>query len=159
VVESDQPAPLEDIAYTLPGSDNDRGTVKPPPDKIKTCKRGTFSIGGGAVIKVKRLAPHYCLIAVLVRRSRTPGSIPAGAGQILSDVTLFQVTYKNHLVKSLPANDGHVELCYAVPPGKTAKIYQLDFGKHSWKSLSTTVKHGVACARIRASGVYVLIGK
>jgi hypothetical protein len=137
---------------------DDHGTVKPPPKKVKACRRGTYSVGGEAILKVKRLAPHYCVQASLRHRNEVWGNIPAGAGKILADLTLFQVIYKHHPVKSLPASDGHVELCYAVPPGKNAGLYYLD-KHHVWTPLETTFKKGAACARIRTSGYYALIGK
>lgn len=85
--------------------------------------------------------------------------ISTGGGRILADITLIQVTYKGRFVKSLPTNTGHVEICYAVPPGKKAKIHYLDFGKRVWKPLATTVHRRTACARIKASSAYALIGK
>jgi hypothetical protein len=134
---------------------DDDGTVHPPPESIKVCRTGTFSVGGVSILKVKRLAPHYCLKASLWHEPL--GTIPPGAGKTLADITLFQVIYKNHLVKSLPAKDGHVELCYAVLPGKQVKLYFLE--KNVWKPMKTAVKEGLACARVETTGYYALIGK
>ena len=159
--ESVESVQVEVTPLALPSGhhDDDDGTVKPPPDRVKICKRGTFSVGGVATIKVKRLDRHYCVIAVLVRRNHMSKGTSTGGGQILADITLFQVTYKGHFVKSLPTNAGHVEICYAVPPGKKAKIYYLDFEERAWKPLPTTVHKRTACARIKASSAYALIGK
>ena len=147
-----------DLLMPPPQDDNHHGTVHTPHDKIKVCKKGNYSVGGVSTLKVKRLARHYCVRASLRHRNETWGNIPAGAGTILADITLFQVIYKDHSVGHLPEEAGHVELCYAVPPGKNAKLYYLD-KKNVWKPMETTVKKGVACARVRASGYYALIGK
>ena len=49
-------------------------------------------------------------------------------------------------------------------PGKQAKIYRLEASRHfllrySWRPLSTSIKHGVACANAQVAGTYALIGK
>jgi hypothetical protein len=136
----------------------DPGSVKPPPDKVKICKNGNFSVGGVSTLRVKRLGRDYCIIASLHEARVLRGSIPHGA-RILADVTLFRVMYRGHFVGHLPSDAGTVELCYAVPPGKDATIYLLNQGKHTWQPIPTTVKKGTACARVQTSGYYALIGK
>ncbi len=147
-------APEQDINYH-----DDDGTVKPPPKKTRICKDGSYSLGGVATLNVKNLAPDYCLVASLKKHQQTPGRIPHGAGKILADITVFQVIYRHHHVGNLPAKDGTVELCYAIPPGKNASLYFLNGRKLVWQPLETTVAGGTACAQIRASGSYAMIGK
>jgi hypothetical protein len=136
----------------------DPGSVKPPPDKIKICKNGNFSVGGVSTLRVRKLDRDYCIIASLHDARDLRGSIPDGA-RILADATLFRVLYRGHFVGQLPSEDGIVDLCYAVPPGKNATIYILNQGKHNWQPIPTTVKKGTACARVQTSGYYALIGK
>jgi hypothetical protein len=139
-------------------SHKDGGTVKPPPDKVKICKNGNFSVGGVSTLRVRKLARDYCIIASLHDARQLRGSLPDGA-RILADATLFRVTYRGHFVGQLPSEAGNAELCYAVPPGKNATIYLLNQGKHTWQPIPTTVKKGTACARVQTSGYYALIGK
>ena len=137
---------------------NGGGSVKPPPDKVKICKNGNFSVGGVSTLRVKRLGRDYCIIASLHEAKDLRGSLPNRA-RILADVTLFRVMYRGHFVGQLPSDAGTAELCYAVPPGKNAAIYLLNQGKHIWQPIPTTVKKGTACARVQTSGYYALIGK
>ena len=157
--KDDQSVQLPNVSpsYLKDANGDDDGSVKPPPKKVKTCKRGTYSVGGVSVLKVKRLAPDYCVMASLRKRHHVPGRIPPGAGTILADITLFQVIYRHHLVSTLPDKAGHVELCYAIPPGVTAKLYYRDDSE--WEQMETKVKGNSACARVFASGYYALIGK
>lgn len=154
----DDPSIQAEPLAPLPHDDDDDGTVHPPHEKVRACKKGTYSVGGVSTLKVKSLARYYCVQASLRKRNETWGRIPQGAGTILADITMFQVIYKGHFVKSLPSKAGHVELCYAVPPGKTAKLYYLD-KKNVWTPMQTSVKNRLACARVQASGYYALIGK
>jgi hypothetical protein len=140
---------------------DDDGTVKPPPDKFKACKRGNYSLGGVSVVRIKSLAPNYCVRASLHGRNHAPAQIPEGAGKILAEVTKLQFLYRNRRIDRLPDQDGHVEICYAVPPGKQVRLYfrQPSGGNPAWRPLDTRVVNGVACARARLSGFYALIGK
>jgi hypothetical protein len=146
--------------------DHHGGTVKPPPGKTKICKKGVYSVGGGATIKVFSLAKHYCIRADLKKRSHVNGHIPEGAGRLLSDVVLVQVLYRNRVVSRLPDPNkgGEAQICFAVPPGKHAKIYFLNYfgkkdGKPTWVPIATNVKNGVACAEAELTGAYALIGR
>lgn len=161
------------VAWAQPGTEAERpalaqeadagpssiagGTVKPPPNKIKVCKDGVYSVGGVSILKVKNLAPDYCLKAFVQRRSHVSGHIPDGAGRILADVTFLQVFYRNRLVSQLPEKDGQVQICYAIPPRKQAKLYFKSGAL--WRPLETTVKNDFACAAAQYSGAYALIGK
>jgi hypothetical protein len=157
----ESPAPLQGVAWNVSqhDDDDDDGTVRPPPKRERICKQGTFSIGGVSTIKVTRLDKHYCLIASLRKSNSVRGRIPGGAGQILADITHISIRYRNHFVSYLPTGDGHVEICYAIPPGKTAKIYHLGGHFGVWRQLDTAIKKNVACARVRPAGFYALIGK
>jgi hypothetical protein len=140
------------------------GTVKPPPRKIKVCREGTYSVGGVATLNVMDLAPHYCIRASLWKRHWPPVHVPARYGRILADVTFVEELYRNRFKKHLPEEDGRAEICYAVPPGKEAKIYFLDYygkhkGKPTWTVLNTRVENGIACAPAQNSGAYALVGK
>lgn len=144
------------------------GTVKPPPPEIEICEDGVHSVGGVATLEVNNLAPGYCLVAFLRNHAFALGRIPPGAGEVLAHITFLRVFYYGKLVYELPEEDGQVEICYAVPPGKTAQIYFLDFygprfgertGQPSWESLETTVTGGVACAAAQTTGAYALIGQ
>jgi hypothetical protein len=154
------PAPL----YRGGGGDEGRGTVKPPRRRLFTCKDGLYSVGGVATLNVENLAHGYCLQAFLWKRRWPPVHVPTGAGDFLADITFLQVFYRNRFKMELPVSDGTLEVCYAVPPGKTqVKIYFLDFygkhrGKPTWVALDTTVEDGMACAPAQDSGGYALIG-
>jgi hypothetical protein len=78
-----------------------------------------------------------------------PVQAPTGAGDFLAGITFLQIFYRNQFKNELPVEDGTVKVCYAVPPGKQAKIYFLDFygkhkGKPTWVALDTTVENGMA---------------
>ena len=142
-----------------------RGTVKPPPPVIKTCKNGSFSVGGVSGVKVTSLEDGYCLMAFLWNHRFPFGKIPSGAGQFLAPITFLQIFHHGRLVPDLPPEDGKVEICYAVPPGKQVGIYFFDFhhgrskGQSAWQPLETTATNGMACAPAQTSGAYALIGK
>jgi hypothetical protein len=151
-----------------PGDDDDddhhKGTVKPPPSKRKICKKGVYSVGGTATIKVTRLSRHYCIHTDLKKRTHVSGHIPQGAGKLLSDVVVLQVFYRNDAISRLPDKAGEAQICFAVPPGKKATIYFLNTfkkkdGKPTWVPISTKVKNGLACTGASLSGSYALIGK
>jgi hypothetical protein len=159
---------LNGLAHDDDDDDDDDhgGTVKPPPGKTKICKKGVYSVGGGATIKVTTLAKHYCIRADLKKRSRVNGHLPDGSGKLLSDVVFVQVLYKNHVVSRLPDPNkgGEAQICFAVPPGKHATIYFLNNfgkkdGKPTWSPIATRVKNGVACAEAELTGAYALIGR
>lgn len=146
------------------GDKSGPGTVKPPRRWLWTCEDGFYSLGGVATLSVENLAHHYCLRAILWRRHWPPVYVPHDAGSFLADITFLRVFYRNRFKKQLPVEDGSVELCYAVPPGKEAKIYFLDFygrrrGKPTWVALDTRVENGIACAPAQKSGAYALIGQ
>ena len=138
--------------------DDEKGTVKPPPRKAKTCKKGNYSLGGVALIKVKRLAHDYCLTASLRKWNKDTGKIPPGAGNILADITDLQFFHRHRRIGTLPESKGIVQICYAVPPGKHAQIYFREYGKKEWKPLLTTFNKGMVCAPAQVSGSYALIG-
>ena len=150
--------------YPLPGvsPQHRRGTVKPPPPVIRTCKNGSFSVGGISAIKVTNLEKGYCLLAFLWNH-RFPFGKPPSGGQFLANITFLQIFRYGRLVHDLPPEDGEVEVCYAAPPGKEAQIYFFDFhrgrSKGEWKPLETTVTNGVICAPAQTTGAYALIGK
>jgi hypothetical protein len=157
---SDQSAFVENISALPLARRGHPGTVKPPPGKVTICRDGVYSVGGVATLKVFDLAKHYCIRALLLQHGYSFARIPEGAGRILADVTFVQVYYRGSAIGRLPAKDGNVVICYAVPPGKEAKIYYLEINwLASWRPLRTTVENGVACASARGSGAYALIGK
>jgi hypothetical protein len=158
--EDGQAAPLEAVSFTAltDDDDDDDGSVKTPPRKAKTCKKGNYALGGVAVLKVKRLAHDYCVTASLRKRSKDTGIIPAGAGTILADVTDVQFFYRHHRIGVLPDSKGKVEICYAIPPGKQGQIYFREYGKKEWKPMLTTFDKSMACAPAQVSGSYALIG-
>ena len=158
--ETEQSAGVQNVS-PLPFTHHGKpGTVKPPPRKVFICKDGVYSVGGVATLKVFDLARHYCIRAFLLQHGFSFARIPEGAGRILADVTFVQVYYRDSAIGRLPTKDGNVVICYAIPPGKEAKIYYLEMNwLASWRRLHTTVKNGVACAPAQGSGAYALIGK
>ena len=139
--------------------------MQPPPPEVLRCEGGISSLAGVSTLSVTDLAPGYCLAAFLRDHGFALGRIPPGAGQFLADITFLRIYYYGKLVSGLSEDDGRVRVCYAVPPGKQAQIYFLDFygsqsnGQSSWEPLTTTVNnHGVACAKAQTTGAYALIG-
>ena len=146
----------------------DPGSVRPPPGDLTFCESGSRSVGGVSTLEVNDLAPGYCIVAFLRNHAFALGRIPDGAGSVLAQITFVRVFYHGRLVYDLPVEDGTMEICYAVPPGKTAQIYFFDFygprfgqrqGQPSWEPLETTVSGGMACAAAQTTGAYALIGK
>ncbi|MGE5461999.1 MAG: SdrD B-like domain-containing protein, partial [Syntrophothermus sp.] len=148
----------------------DPGTVKPPPADIKVCVAGMYSLGGISTLQVKQLAMDYCLHAFLWKHGFAIGRIPGGAGRILADVTFIEFYYKDLLTYKydVSGETDSIRVCYAVPVGKKAQIYFMDFygprfgqrtGQPSWVPLETTIQDGIACAVAQTSGAYALIGK
>jgi len=161
--EADQSALAQDDLND-PGHDDDPGTVKPPPGKTMICKKGVYSVGGSSVLRVTKLAKRYCVKASTTRRSRATGTIPDGAGRLLSNAVFLQMLYRDHPILKLPEKYGQVQICFAVPHHRHAKIYFLNSsgnqsGNPTWVPLRTTVRHGVACASAQITGSYALIGK
>src|SRR5690606_22512049 len=114
-------------------------TVKPPPPHILRCVSGIGSLSGVSTLSVRDLATGYCLAGFLRDHTFALGQIPPGAGQFLADITFLRIFYYGKLVSDLPEEDGRVRVCYAVPPGKQAQIYFIDFygsqpnGQSSWE--------------------------
>jgi hypothetical protein len=146
---------------------DDPGSVKPPPPFVLICKEGVKSVGGVVTLEVKNLAEGYCIIASLRNPAYGLGQFPKDAGKPLAHFTILRVFYHGRLVNDLPTEDGQARLCYAVPPGKTGKLYFHDFygsrfgrhGKNDWVPLDTTVDNGIACAASQETGAYALMGK
>lgn len=166
--ESKQPAPVTGNEHSQPGVKPDPGSVKPPPAEVTICKKGTYSVGGQAILMVNRLEPDYCLEASLRNHAFAIGRIPDGAGKVLADVTFLRAFYQGRFIHAVPAADGDIEICYAVPLGVQAQIYFFNFygprfdtrtGQPAWVPLDTTVTGGTACAQAQTSGAYALIGK
>jgi len=144
------------------------GSVKPPRPEIKLCEDGVYSVGGVATLRVSQLAPGYCVEASLHNKNFAVGRIPDGAGKTLAKVTFLRVFYQGKFVYEVPPEDGDIEICYAVPPGKQAEIYFYNHygprfgegtGQPAWEPLPTTVENGIACAPAQTSGAYALIGQ
>jgi hypothetical protein len=160
-----------DVGLYSPGllfSKPDPGTVKPPKPGITVCENGMYSVGGVATLNINNLAPGYCLEAFLHNKNYALGRIPDGAGKILANVTFLKVYYRGKFTYEVPPEDGDIEICFAVPPGKQAQIYFYNhygprFGKGTgqpaWEPLQTTLENGIACAPAQTSGAYALIGK
>ena len=146
------------------------GTVRPPLPSIDVCSAGVYSLGGLSTLRVNQLAADYCLHAFLWNHAFAVGRIPDGAGSVLAPITFVEVFYQGVLVYQydVPGETQSILVCYAVPVGRQAQIYFLDFygsrfgqrtGQPSWVPLETTIQDGVACAVAQTSGAYALIGK
>lgn len=162
-----QPA-QEEGSYSPALAGRDPGSVKPPPAELTLCKDDKKSVGGVATLEVTDLADGYCLVAFLRNHAFAVGRIPDGAGSVLAHITFLRVFYHGRLAYELPAEDGQVEICYAVPPDKTAELYFFDFygprfgersGQPAWEPLATTLDGEVACAAAQITGAYALIGE
>ena len=163
VNQSDQVQEIASAPLNHGGGGDGPGSVKPPPRRQFRCKDGVYSVGGVATLNIENLARGYCLQAFLWKRRWPPVRVPAGTGGFLADITFLQIFYRNRFQNELPVTNGTLEVCYAVPPGKQAKIYFLDFygrrrGRPTWVALDTTVENGMACAPAQSSGGYALIG-
>ena len=146
------------------------GSVKPPHPEITICEDRVepYSVGGVSTLTVNDLEPGYCIVAFLRKHAFAIGRIPDGAGDILAPITFLRVFHHGKLVPELPAEDGTVEICYAIPPGRDAEIYFLDFygphfkertGQPAWEPLETTVDGAMACAAAQSTGAYAIIGQ
>jgi hypothetical protein len=147
------------------------GSVKPPPKVFYACKDGIYSVGGVATMEIKDLKPGYCIEAVLWNPRFQIHRLPDGIGSPLAHMLFVRVYLNGRLVYDVPAGDGSVETCYALPPDKEAQFYFYDFyGKRfnkrtemprTWDALDTRVDTDkkTACAFTQVSGVYGLIGK
>jgi hypothetical protein len=123
------------------------GSVRPPHPNIHVCERGEFSVGGVAVVDINNLRNEGCLTA----NTRSPDAnldrLPSGGGTIVSDV----------IVMTLPPKGATLKICFAVPPGEDAKIYSSAGG--TLNPLKTNVKNGIACANVKNSGNFMLVGQ
>lgn len=122
-------------------------SVIPPDDDIEVCKRGEYSVGGVAILDVKNLRGEDCLSAYTRDADPALDQLPQGSGAILSDV----------IVMTLPPRGGVLKVCFAVPPGEKAQIYSTKGG--TWTAVKTHVKNGVACAEVKDTGGYALVGR
>jgi hypothetical protein len=160
-----------DVGMYNPGlrfSKPEPGTVQPPRKRIRVCQDGDPSVGGVSTLHIRNLAPGYCLEAYLHNKNYALGRIPPGAGKILANVTFLQVYYRGKFTYEVPAEDGEIRICYALPPGKEAQIYFYNHygprfgqgsGQPAWEPVPTTVTNGIACAAAQTSGAYALIGQ
>lgn len=155
------------VSLAVPGP----GSVKPPPEKFYVCENGLYSVGGVVTIEIKDLKPSYCVEAVLWNPMFQIKRIPQDAGTVLAHFLFLRIYYAGRLAYEIPAGDGSVEACYALPPEKLGQFFFYDFygkrfGKRtepptSWDALETTVdtEKKTACAFTQVSGVYSLVGK
>ncbi len=149
----------------------DPGSVKPPPKKLTVCQNGSYSVGGMVILTITDLKPSYCVEAELWNPNFQIKRLPDGVGAPLSHLLFLRIYFAGHMVYEIPAGDGVVEACYALPPDKQGQFYFYDFywerfKKHNeapsgWEPLNTRVDTDkkVACAFTQISGVYGLIGK
>jgi hypothetical protein len=148
------------------------GSVKPPPSKFYVCKDGLYSVGGVVTLNMTDLKPGYCVEAYLWNPIFQVRRIPKDAGKVLSSVLFLKIYHDNSLIYQVPAGDGNIEACYAIPPKKqTAQFYFYDFyGKRfekrteppkTWDLVDTRINENktVACGFTQTSGVYNLVGK
>jgi hypothetical protein len=146
------------------------GSVKPPPHRFYACKNGLYSVGGVVTLDITDLKPGYCVEAYLWNPIFQIRRIPSDAGKALASTLFLKIYFEGKLVYEIPAGDGSIEACYAVPPKiKQAQFYFYDFyGKRfdkrtepptSWEKVNTTFENNTACAFTQKSGVYALIGK
>jgi hypothetical protein len=165
---AESPSALTGVDASSDQAKGNPGTVKPPRKGIRTCENGLNSVGGVATINITDLVPGYCLEAFLHNKNYALGRIPDGAGKILANVTFLKVYYQGKFSYEVPEEDGDLEICFAVPPGKVAQIYFYNHygprfgqgtGQPGWEPLPTTVVDGVACAPAQISGAYALIGQ
>jgi hypothetical protein len=126
--------------------DGPHGSVLPPDDDIEVCQRGSYSVGGVATLDIKNLRGEGCLTA----HTSSPTDVtplPVASGTALSDV----------IALTLPTRGAILKICFAVPPGEQARIYSSSSG--SWRAVRTQVKNGIACAEVKNSGNYTLVGQ
>ena len=128
------------------GDDDEDGTVKPPRQRIRACKAGTYSVGGVATIQIKKLAAKDCVTAFTEAYSSSSyPRLPSGT-QVVSDV----------LSLKLPRKDALVNLCFAAAPGSNnVSIYAVSRG--AWVAVSTGIKNGAACTETSRSGTFILL--
>jgi hypothetical protein len=162
---------LEQNEPSAPLSEPGRGSVNPPPAEFYGCGDGRYSIGGVVILETKDLKPGYCIKALLWDPNFKTTLIPEDTGIPLAHMLFLRVYYEGKLVYDVPAGDGTVESCYAIPPDKQAQIYFYDyygveFQKRTepplaWDLLPTQVDetNKTACAFTQTSGVYALVGK
>jgi hypothetical protein len=124
--------------------DDDDGTVKPPRHRAKSCKLGTFSVGGVATIQIKRLGRGDCVSAFTEPYDphRYP-SLPPGKSAASPVVSV-----------KLPKKGALVKVCMAAPPGKKVGMYKIDKGH--WVGVGSVSK-GKACTETSKSGTYILL--
>jgi hypothetical protein len=155
------------VSLTGPGP----GSVKPPPGRLHICENGLHSVGGMVTLDIKDLKPGYCVEAVLWNPRFQIKRLPEDAGKPLAHSLFLRIYYAIRLTYEIPAGDGTVEACYAVPPDKQAQLYFYNFygmrfkkltkPPASWDLLETRVdtEKKTACAVTQVSGVYALVGK
>lgn len=147
------------------------GSVKPPPPVLHACAKGLYSVGGVVVMEIKDLEPGYCVEAELSSPYFPVYPIQAEAGNALAHFLFVRIYFHGSLTDDLPAEDGTVDACYAIPPEKQAQFYFYDFywkrfekraeAPLVWDLIDTRVdtEGKTACAFTQVSGVYGLIGK
>ena len=154
----------------LPAKPNP-GSVKPPPGHFSICQKGLFSVGGIVTLDIQDLKPGYCVEAELWNPMFHFKRYPDGAGSPLAHLLFLRIYYHGRLIYELPAEDGTIQACYAIPPEKQAQFYFYDFfgmrfEKRTepptfWEPLETQVDTDMktACAFTQISGAYSLVGK
>ena len=147
------------------------GSVKPPPPAFRVCEDGLYSVGGVVVMEIRDLKPRYCVEAELWSPLFPVSPIQADAGKPLAHFLFLRIYFGGMLTDDLPAGDGTIDACYALPPEKQAQFYFYDYyWKHfekmtvapsMWAQLETRfdIEKKTACAFTQVSGVYGLIGK
>ena len=128
----------------------DCGSVKPPVDHLKICEPGLYSIGGAAILDVRKLQDGDkkpdCFYAYVEDPENVRG-LPNEDGPVLSETIVLTSVGQGSIIR----------ICFAAPPSKEVTIYFSAGG--SWKALGTQVKDGMACTQVPGSGSFVLVGK
>ena len=160
-----------EIVSSSPLLNTESGSVKPPPSKLTACGNGSYSVGGVVVLEITDLKPDYCVIAVLRNPKFQVKRIPSDEGKPQAQFLFLHMYYKKKLIHEVPATDGTIVACYALPPEKTVKFFFYDLywarfktltaAPAAWAALDTQVNDGnkTACAFTPFSGVYALVGK
>jgi hypothetical protein len=128
--------------------DDDDGTVKPPKDHHKICKKEKKSVGGVVVVDVKEMPDKHCVEASTKSPDPSEDKLPPDSGKVVSDV----------LTLTMSSSETKVSICFAASPLQK-KVNVLSSSTGSWLAIKTDVNQGMACADVPSAGKFVLVAQ
>jgi hypothetical protein len=138
------------------------GSVDVPSYTTSIAQNGAMALGGCVTGNVEDLVEGkgYSLEAALITSAAALKPLPENVGKFYQCIADLKLKQNTTLVDLLPAADGDVTICFAVPPNQQGSIYYHDkyFNDQSdWVLVAGPFDTGIACGPVMKSGYYGMV--